>query len=257
MNNKEFYITDDGVRLHAKLDYPAEWNNLTEAEIQERRCPLVIVVHGYTGHMEETHIIAAATTITDLNMAALRVEMYGHGMSDGEFQDHTLFKWMTEIMTITDYARALPFVTDLYLCGHSQGGLLTILAGGLMPDAYKALLPLAPATIIPEGAREGLLLGIPFDPDHIPDIMEVQDGRHLCGHYISAAQTIHVEDYIRRFTKPVLIVHSDTDEAVPYRCATEAAALYADAKLVTVYDDTHCFDNHLDEMTAAIRDFLL
>ena len=45
------YITDDGIRLNAKLDMP---------EGQNGRCPLAVVFHGFTGHMEERHIIAVA-----------------------------------------------------------------------------------------------------------------------------------------------------------------------------------------------------
>ena len=47
---KEFYITDDGIQLHAKLDMPEE----------KEKCPLVIVFHGLTGNMEERHITAFA-----------------------------------------------------------------------------------------------------------------------------------------------------------------------------------------------------
>ena len=38
------YITEDGMRLNIKIDKP-------ECE----KCPLVIVIHGFTGHMEEDH----------------------------------------------------------------------------------------------------------------------------------------------------------------------------------------------------------
>ena len=43
---KDFTITDDGIRLHARLTMPET----------EGKCPLVIVVHGYSGDMEEDHI---------------------------------------------------------------------------------------------------------------------------------------------------------------------------------------------------------
>ena len=44
---KEFYIEDDRIRLHAKLELPEG----------KERCPLVILVHGFTGDMEEPHIV--------------------------------------------------------------------------------------------------------------------------------------------------------------------------------------------------------
>ena len=182
---QEFFIPCDGIKLHAKLEKPEG----------AEKCPLAIVIHGFTGHMEERHIVAVAQAMREVGVATLRVEMYGHGQSDGRFEDHTLYKWVTGALAVVDYAKALDFVTSLYLCGHSQGGLLTMLAAGMKRDDFKAVIPLAPAWMIPDGARQGSLLGQGFDPDHIPDMVETGPLR-LNGNYIRVAQTIHVEDVV-------------------------------------------------------------
>ena len=242
---EEFYINDDGIRLHAKLDMPEG----------SGKCPLVILVHGFTGHMEERHIIAVQQAMNEIGFAVLRAEMYGHGKSDGLFEDHTLFKWITNIMTVTEYAKSLPFVTDLYLCGHSQGGLLTILAAGMRPDDYRAIIPMSPALSIPEGAREGNLLGMPFDPAHIPEVFEFPPMR-LKGNYIRCAQMIWPEDAIARYTGPVLITHGSADQAIPLRYSEEAEKQYADCRLVILEDDSHGYDLHLDWVCSEIQAFL-
>ena len=245
---REFFIENDGIRLHAKLDMPKGWQN-------GEKCPLLILIHGFTGHMEERHIVAAAETANAVGFAVLRAEMYGHGKSDGKFEEHTLYKWVTDALAVVDYAKTLDFVSSLYLSGHSQGGLLAMLIGGMRADDLKALIPLSPAWMIPDGARQGCLLGMPFDPRHIPDQIVAGDLR-LNGNYVRVAQTIHVEDEIERYPGPVLIVQGDADEAVPLSYAKRAAELYADAKLVIVPGDTHCFDHHLERMTEAVREFL-
>jgi hypothetical protein len=239
---QEFYITSDGIRLHAKLDRPDE----------SKKGPLCILIHGFTGHMEEDHIIAAQKAMNEVEISVLRVEMYGHGKSDGEFKDHTLYKWVTNALAVVKYAKTLDFVTDLYISGHSQGGLLTMLIGGMCPDDLKAIIPLSPAWMIPEMSREGSLLGEEFDPEHIPEKI-VADNWELSGDYIRVAQTIHVEDEIERFKGPVLIIHGDDDETVPYLYAEKAEKLYKNAKLVPIHGDDHCFTKHLDEMTAALK----
>ena len=241
------YIWDDGIRLNAYLDMPAG---------NPASCPLVIVIHGFTGHSEERHIVAAARTFNELGYATLRVDMYGHGKSQGEFRNHTLYKWMTEAMAVIDYARGLDFVTDLYLCGHSQGGLTVMLAAGLKSDVIKGIIPLSPATMIPELARKGELLGLHFDPDHIPDELEAWDGRKLGGNYARVAQTVHVEEAIARYHSPVLLVHGDADEAVPVEESIRAAKLYENAKLVVIPGDSHCYDHHLDQVLEAIREWM-
>ena len=242
---QEFFITEDGIRYHAKLDRPEG----------VEKCPLAIVFHGFTGHMEERHIVAVSEAIRSLGIAALRVEMYGHGQSDGEFRNHTLYKWVTGGLAVIDYALGLDFVTDLYITGHSQGGLLVMLLAGMRPKQIKALIPLSPAWMIPEKARAGEVLGMTFDPLDIPEEIHNEE-RTLSGNYIRVAQTIHPEDEIDRYPGPVLIIHGDEDEAVPVEYAYKAAERYKNAKLVIVPGDTHCYDHHLEQVTEAVKEFL-
>jgi pimeloyl-ACP methyl ester carboxylesterase len=183
--------------------------------------------------------------------------MYGHGKSGGKFEDHTLFKWLTNILAVVDYAKKLDFVTDIYMAGHSQGGLSVMLAAAMERDIIKALIPLSPAAMIPEIARTGELLGLKFDPENIPDELEAWDGRKLKGNYVRVAQTIKVEDYIDKYQKPVLIVHGDQDEAVPYDSSVKFSKLYKNCKLVTIPGDTHCYDHHLELVTKAVKEFML
>jgi pimeloyl-ACP methyl ester carboxylesterase len=221
------------------------------------RCPLCIVQHGLTGHMEENHIVAVAAALREVGVATLRVELYGHGKSGGSFAKHTLLKWISNALAVIDYARDLPYVSDLYLCGHSQGGLLTMLVGAMEQDRLRAILPLSPAWMIPEIARKGELLGIPFDPVEIPAQLDAGDGLFLGENYIRTAQVIEVEPSILRFKKPVLLVHGSADLSVPVHYSEKAAALYPDARLVIVPGDTHCYDYHLEQMTEAVRDWFL
>ena len=241
---QEFYIDCDGIKLHAKLDFPEGFE----------KGPLCILIHGFTGHMEEDHIVAVQKAINKAGVAVLRAEMYGHGKSDGQFENHTLYKWVTNALAVVDYAKTLDFVTDLYLCGHSQGGLLTMLIGGMCNTAFKAIIPLSPAWMIPEICREGSVLDQTFDVNNIPETVSSGDW-NLSGNYIRVAQTIHVEDEIARYNGPVLIVHGEADEVVPFFYGEKAAKLYKNAKLVPIKDDDHCYGRHMDEMADAVYQF--
>lgn len=244
--NTTMYIMDDGIRLNAKLEKP-----------DVDRCPLVIVIHGFTGHMEEEHLVAVSRMLNENGFATLRVDMYGHGKSEGQFRDHTLYKWLTNAMTVIDYARSLEFVTDLYLCGHSQGGLTVILAAALKHDVIKGLIALAPACMIPELARTGGLLGTRFDPDHIPEEMTVWDSHVLGNNYVRVAQTIHVEEAIDRYNGPVLIVQGEKDGEDLKASAIAAAERYRDCRFVMIPEDMHCFNVHMDQMVRAVQEWIL
>lgn len=238
------YIVDDGIRLNAQLDLPQGGG---------APCPLVILIHGFTGHMEEWHIVAMAGMFQSIGYATLRADMYGHGKSEGRFRDHTLYKWVTNVLTLIDYARSLDFVTNIYLCGHSQGGLTVMLAAALKHDVIQGLIPLSPGTVIPECARRGEMLGVAFDPEHIPDEIRSPRGWVLGGNHVRVAQSIRVEDAIDRYDGPVLLVHGSADESIPAQASIDAAARYRNAKLVIIEGDTHCYDLHLDEAVEAVR----
>ena len=242
---KEFYLDDDGIRLHCKLDKPDHLE----------KCPLLLMFHGLTGHMEEEHVRGTCEAINQIGIATLRAEMYGHGKSDGKFEDHTLLKWITNGLKVIEYGRSLDFVTDYYISGHSQGGLLTILLAGLKPDAFKAVIPLSPALVIIDSVRKGNFLGRSFDPDHIPEKLSLKT-KTVNGNYLATAQLLHPEEMMHKYHGPVLIVHGDVDTAVPISYSIEAAKEYDNCTLVTIENADHCFHGHLSELYQAVTDFL-
>lgn len=242
------YILDDGIRLNAQLDMPAHFSG---------KCPLVILIHGFTGHMEERHILAFARMFNEIGCAALRVDMYGHGLSGGAFRDHTLYKWLTNALTVIDYGRSLPFVTDVYLAGHSQGGLTVMLAAAMKRDVIRGLMPLSPGIVIPECARRGEVLGVRFDPDHVPGELVFKEGAVLGGNYVRVAQTIRVEEAIKAYRGPVMLVHGSGDMTIPVQCSMDAQKAYARAELAIIPKDTHCYDLHLDLAVDALRGWML
>ena len=247
---KEFYINDDGIRLHAKLDMP-------EGFTEGKKCPLALVIHGLTGNMEEPHIRASAKTFYDLGIASLRVEMYGHGKSGGKFEEHSLIKWISNIMAVMRYISKLDFVSCLYVCGHSQGGLASLIAAGMYPDLFRAAVLLSPASMVPELARNGQLFKESFDPCKVPEEIYVSDTEKVYGSYLRAAQLIDVGDAVERYKNPVLIVHGTEDEAIPVVYSEKLAGKYVDAELVIVNGDDHCYNHHLDQVTDAIHDFMI
>ncbi|MBQ3702037.1 MAG: alpha/beta fold hydrolase [Oscillospiraceae bacterium] len=240
-----FSIMDDGIELRAILERPD----------QERR-PLVIVLHGFTSSKDRAHTVAACEAMREAGFATMRFDLYGHGESGGEFRNHTLYKWISNTLVMIDYARSLDFVTDIYLSGHSQGGLVAALVGGMAPELVRGLILRAPAFMIPRCARQGSLLGFDFDPLHIPKEVRVMKGLTLSGNYMRVAQTMHVDDAIDRFRGPVLLLHGDADDVVPLEDSIEAARQLSNCSLVVIPGETHHYDRFPEKMKAIIRKWM-
>lgn len=247
MQNKEFYIDKDGFKLHAKLDFPKD---------KEGKMPILVLIHGLTGHMDEAHLVGLKDAANEVGMACLRVDMYGHGKSDGELCNHNLMEWVCEIVYVIDYASKLDFVTDIYLSGHSQGGLAVILAAPIVSDKIKALIPLSPAINIVYEAKSSNFFGIKYDANNIPDRIRFWDKFEIKGDYFRVARNINLDEAIAAYNGPVFVVHGTSDESVKVKNGIEAAEKYKNATLKLIEGDSHCYDYHLDEVKQVVKDFL-
>ena len=89
----------------------------------------------------------------------------------------------------------------------------------------------------------------------MPDEAVVWD-KVLSGNYIREAQSVCPEE-VTAYKGPVLFVHSDADERVPVSVSEEAVKAFGNAQIVITHGDTHDFDLHPEEMTKAVRKWLL
>ena len=238
-------VTDDSVRLVGILERPSAEPG-----------PLVLVLHGFTSSKDRLHTIAACEAMREAGFATLRFDLYGHGESGGEFRKHTLHKWISNTLAVMDWAERQDFVTELWLSGHSQGGLTAALVAGTAPERVRGLILRAPAFMIPRCAREGEMLGVCFDPSQIPESFPTIKGLTLEADYIRSAQAIRVEEAIDAFPGPVLLLHGEADDVVPFRDVETAAGRYRSCKLVLIPGETHHFDQAREQMKSVIRDWL-
>ncbi len=239
------FVRDDGILLSAVLEKPEGCG----------RCPLVILLHGFSSAKDRPHTLLTAEAMREAGFATLRFDLYGHGESGGEFRKHTLYKWISNTVTMIDYARQLGY-TDLYLSGHSQGGLVAALTAGMEQDRIRGLVLRAPAFMIPQCARDGSLLGFAFDPDHLPDSVPVDGELELDGNYLRIAQTIYVENAVDRYTGPVLILHGSEDDTVPPADSRRMAERYKNGEFAVISGETHHFDRHPEQMQEIIRNWM-
>ena len=247
MTSRDFFIDKDGFKLYAKLDVPKN---------ASKKSPILILIHGLTGQMDEAQLEGVRDAANARGISCLRVDMYGHGKSDGDFANHNLLEWVSEILYVIDYVRELDFVTDIYLSGHSQGGLAAILAAALKADQIKALVLISPAINIVYDIKQGRFFDARFDANSIPESVHFWDDFDIKGNYFRIAKNINIDEAINAYDGPVLVVHGTNDEAVDVACGIKTAEKYSNSTLRLIDGDSHCFDYHLDEMVKAVKEFL-
>ena len=195
-------------------------------KIKEGPCPLVLMLHGFGGDMSlyPSLFQHLSNELTARGYATLRFDFNGHGKSDGDFTKMTVWNEMEDAAVFLQYARQLDFVTDIYVLGHSQGGVVGGMLSGLYADVVKKLVMLAPAASLKTDALEGHCMAATFDNFHIPEKVNVFGPVWVGNLYFRMAQSLPIYETTARFKGKALVVFGEKDEVVKL----EAAEKYMD-----------------------------
>ena len=130
---------------------------------------MAIIFHGFTANRNTPFLKEIANNLRDENIASVRFDFNGHGDSDGKFENMTVLNEIEDANAILNYVRTDPHVRNIYLVGHSQGGVIASMLAGLYPDIIKKVVLLAPAATLKTDALKGSTQGVTYNPNHIPD----------------------------------------------------------------------------------------
>ena len=94
---------------------------------------VVILAHGFTTSKDSSTNVWLEKEFNQENIAALRIDLYGHGESEGNFEDITISKAVDDILSAIDFVKRKGF-TSIGLMGSSFGGMASILAASKSND---------------------------------------------------------------------------------------------------------------------------
>ena len=218
--------------------------------------PTAIFYHGFTVDrigMQRLHELFARALV-DQGFACVRFDFYGLGESEGDFNEMTLGHEIEEAKAIYRWTAEQDFCDpeNLYITGHSQGGLIcTVIAPELQP---KAMVLWAPALNMYYGASERArtMMG---PTENGWDI----EGLELSREYIDEIRRMDLRAMALGYSGPTLLIHGEKDELVPVDCAYEYGDIYGSTmKLVIIPGANHQFRslNWKKQVYDASTDFL-
>lgn len=178
--------------------------------------PLVLMLHGFGGCMEDCEggwFQQWSDVLTGAGLATLRFDFNGHGRSEGEFPAMTPYNEIEDAAVFLRYALSLPDVTEVYLLGHSQGGVIAGMLAGYYHDAVKKLVMLAPAASLKDDAIEGTCFGQKYDPQRIPETVQI-GANAVGGLFYRMAQTLPIYEVTGQFKGPALAILGGKDEVL-------------------------------------------
>lgn len=182
------------------------------------------------------------------------------GKSDGKFSDMSIYTEKDDLKAVIAYVETLSYVEvkRLVLVGASQGGFVSCLVSSEYQDRISKLILLYPALCIPDNAREGKMLMVKFDPEHIEETLTSRPFK-FSAEYPKSAIDINVFDEIKKIKIPMLIIHGSADKIVDVRYAREAVDIAANraSDLVVLENAGHGFNkNQFKEAMRYIIEYL-
>ena len=243
-------IKRDGLTLRGRLERPDT----------ESKCPAAIIFHGFTGDLgyeRDGLFQVLADLLTEKGIAVVRFDFNGHGKSDGGFTDMNVLNEIEDAIAILEYVRKLDFVTEIYVIGHSQGGVVAGMLAGYYPDVIHKLVLLAAAATLKDDAQKGVCMDAVYDTQHIPDTVCVGGEHVVGGHYFRIAKLLPIYEVTGNYQGPALVIHGIHDAVVDASAAVRYQECLKNCRLELMEGIDHGLQgDEYAQMVKAVVNFL-
>lgn len=223
------------------------------------KCPMVILMHGIFSSGNIVPMPALARELADAGIASIRFDFGGHWRSEGEMQHMTIGKEIEDALALWEYVKALPYVSEISLLGHSQGGVVASMTAGILESRGEkpaGLVLIAPGSVIQDACRNGRFFGAEFNPADPPEYVKCFGIMKLGREYILSTQKLDIYGTAKAYTGPVRLIHGSKDTIVPMSCSEKFVETYGDrSELITVEGENHMITRKKKEVVALAVSF--
>lgn len=197
---------------------------------------IVIFLHGFTGNKNESHFLFSrqAKLFDKNNIDSIRLDYYGSGDSDGEFQDMDFYDLIKQGKLIIDYVKTLGY-KEIYLEGMSMGGALAIKLAS--PEISKLIL-ISPA-INMKDLTKNIFDNTLILPNGNADLKSLELSRK----FQKSVESVELFEATIKLDIPTLIIQGTNDLAVPYKNALIVKEKIKNSKLITVEGGDHLYSS--------------
>lgn len=252
--SQKYIVQGPQGRLATKLVLPQHFNPTSDS------CDVVILMHGIFSSKDYPPMPGIAKTLSKQGIATISLDFGGHGKSQGQMQHMTIANELAEARAVWDYIHSLPYVRNVSLLGHSQGGVVaSMLAGMLTQDGTPpaSLILLAPGAVIKDATQAGHFFGNHYNPTDPPEYIKCFRTYKLGRQYMLTTPHLDIYGVSSHYQGPVCIIHGTRDGIVPLWCSQRYHSIYRQSNLHLIEGENHLMVSHLRETKAIITQFLL
>lgn len=244
----------------------------TSAETPDSVKPLIIMCHGMMMSGSLNPIRDVAEGLNEGGYDTLRLDFRGNGRSSGSITDMTPLTEVNDLLSVIEYtvghSEEFGSHGSIVLCGHSLGGLVSLLVAsalsggrvhgleyaediGKMSSALAGLFLLAPAVNVEADSKAGRVGTVTFDPENIPEIVEVW-GSGLSKKYFVTARELDTFKTISAYHGPACVLLGERDRLVEMNLADKINAALPQAELHIIPRGDHLFSRGISQKVVDI-----
>ncbi|MBW2990960.1 alpha/beta fold hydrolase [Candidatus Woesearchaeota archaeon] len=250
MKQKLTFNNSKGQKLVGILSNPTD----------DRKKPMIILCHGFSSSKDAPTYTKLETMFNEKSISTFRFDFFGHGESQGKFEDITISEAVDDILNAIDFLKKQGY-SKFGLIGSSFGGMASILTASKSNDLFVLGLR-APVsdylgkivaqitnTEINDWKKKGYTYYISSKQGKMRlNYSFFEDSENVDGY--KAAEKIDI---------PTIIVHGDADVNVPLEQSKKTARIIPDCKLEIIKGAGHHFSNPAEAEKAVelIFDFIV
>jgi len=222
--------------------------------------PIIILCHGFsTGKSSDTYV-SLEQRLNKKIVSTFRFDFFGHGESEGKFEDITTTEAVDDILNAIKFLKKLGY-RKIGLVGTSFGGIASIMAASKTDDLQVLALKSPVSNYedkyikaetkeeLEEWKRKGWKYYI------------TGDGKKLRLNYNFYEDFKNNDGYkaVKKIKIPTIIIHGDKDESVPVEQSKKTASLMKNCKLEIIKEADHRYSKPEDreKMLNLISEFVV
>lgn len=224
----------------------------------DKDLPIIILCHGFSSSKDAQTYKRLEEIFNNHKISTFRFDFFGHGESEGEFEDITISEAADDILNAISFIKGLGY-SRIGLVGSSFGGIASIMAASKTNDLFILALKSPVSDYEKVTMKTKKELGEWKNKGYRYYI--TGEGKKLRLNY-SFYEDFRNNDGYKAAPKiiiPTLIVHGDADETVPVSQSIKTSKLIPNCKLVLIKGANHRYTegNHVEQMLKAVSEFII
>jgi len=220
---------------------------------------ILIMAHGFTSNKNTTNFVKLSSMLGEKEIASFRFDIWGHGESDGKFENITVSEAVDDILKAIKFVKQLGY-KNVGLLGSSFGGISSIMASSKTADLSFLCLK-SPVSDYWE-LEKGRYTQKELDDWKTKGSREYEDDGKLIKlnySFVEDFDNNNAYEVAKNIKIPTLIVHGDMDNDVPYFQSQKLVSILSNANLITIEGADHRYtgEGQADKILNAFYNFVM